>query len=76
VTIVGLTNLAAQVPLHASQVYAANLSKLFALIVNKEGQLNLDLSDEIVAGVAVCNEGQVVHPVIKKSLGIESVVAN
>lgn len=70
VTIVGLTNLAAQVPLHASQVYAANLSKLFALIVNKEGQLNLDLTDEVVSGVVVCNEGQVVHPVIKKSLGL------
>jgi len=71
VTIIGLTNVAALVPAHASQVYAANLHKLLAILINKEGQLNLDLNDEIVAGVVVCHDGNVVHPLIKKILGIE-----
>ncbi len=69
VTIFGLTNVAALVPAHASQVYAANLQKLLALLINKEGQLNLDLNDEIVAGVVVCHDGNVVHPTMKKLLG-------
>lgn len=70
VTIIGLTNVAAQVPTHASQVYAANLHKLLGLIINKEGQLNLDLSDEVIAGVVLTQEGNVIHPTMKKVLGM------
>ncbi len=69
VIIIGLTNLASQVPQHASQVYAANLQKLLALCISKEGTLNLDLSDEVIAGVVVCRDGQVIHPTMTKLLG-------
>jgi NAD(P) transhydrogenase subunit alpha len=70
VTIVGLTNVASLVPTHASQVYAANLQKLLALLIQKDGTLQLDMSDEIVAGVVMCQDGNVVHPVLKKVLGL------
>lgn len=70
VTIVGATNLAATVPTHASQVYAANLQNLLGAIVDKTGALKLDPTDEIVAGITLCRGGQVVHPTLMKILGI------
>lgn len=49
VTIIGATNLASSVPIHASQMYSKNLLNfLFHLYVNKE--LKLDLNDEITRG--------------------------
>lgn len=70
VTIVGSTNLAATVPTHASQVYAANLQNLLGVLIDKSGALKLDVTDEIVAGIMLCRGGSVVHPTIKSLLGI------
>ncbi|HVT82254.1 MAG TPA: Re/Si-specific NAD(P)(+) transhydrogenase subunit alpha [Phycisphaerae bacterium] len=69
VTIIGHTNIPATVPLHTSQMYANNLAKLLGVLVNKEGVLNLDLKDEIVAGSLVCHGGSVVHPRVLEILG-------
>lgn len=75
VTIVGLTNVASLVPTHASQVYAANLQKLLALLIQKDGTLKLDTTDEVVAGVMACQDGKVVHPMLKKVLGLQEPAA-
>lgn len=69
VTIVGYRNYPALVPQHASQMYAANLQKMLALIVNKDKQVQLDMSDEVIAGVVVTRDGAVVHPQVKQSSG-------
>jgi NAD(P) transhydrogenase subunit alpha len=66
VTIVGITNVAATVPFHASQVYANNLVNLLKLILNKDGGINLDYADEIIAGILLCRDGQIVHPRLKE----------
>jgi NAD(P) transhydrogenase subunit alpha len=47
VVILGPVNLAAELPLHASQMYSRNLHALVMNFVTKDGQLNLDLSDDI-----------------------------
>ncbi len=47
VTILGPLNLAAQLPLHASQMYSRNLHALVMNFVTKDGQLNLDFADDI-----------------------------
>jgi NAD(P) transhydrogenase subunit alpha len=52
VTIVGLTNLPAEMAQHSSQLYARNVSSLLGLLV-KDGELKLDFEDEIVAGACV-----------------------
>jgi NAD(P) transhydrogenase subunit alpha len=72
VTIVGTTNLASTVPTHASQVYAANLQNLLNAIIDKAGVLKLDPADEIVAGITLCRDGQVVHPTLKIILGLNT----
>jgi NAD(P) transhydrogenase subunit alpha len=69
VTIIGHTNIPAKVPYHASQMYANNLVKLLALLVDKEAKLKLDVTDDVIAGCLVCHEGEVVHPRIQELLG-------
>jgi NAD(P) transhydrogenase subunit alpha len=68
VTIVGTTNLPATVPFHASQVYTNNLVNLLKLIVTKEGDLKIDPSDEVIAGVLLSLGGQIVHPRLKEMM--------
>jgi NAD(P) transhydrogenase subunit alpha len=58
VTIVGPINLPASVPVHASQLYAKNITELLRLLVTKDGKLNLDFNDEIVKGACVTHDGQ------------------
>lgn len=53
VTIVGTLNLPATLPVHASQLYARNVTELLKLIVTKDGQLKLDFSDEIIRSACV-----------------------
>ncbi|MEX3682688.1 NAD(P) transhydrogenase subunit alpha, partial [Paraburkholderia sp. BR14320] len=59
VQIVGYTNLAAMVPADASSLYARNLLDFLKLIVTKEGLLNIDLADDIVAATLLARDGQV-----------------
>jgi H+-translocating NAD(P) transhydrogenase subunit alpha len=60
VTIVGLTNLAATMPVHASQMYSRNVQAFLGLIV-EEGELRLDFEDEIVRETCVAHEGKVMR---------------
>jgi NAD(P) transhydrogenase subunit alpha len=66
VILVGLTNVAGTVPFHASQVYANNLVNLMKLILTAEGTAKLDPADEIIAGILLCQGGQIVHPRVKE----------
>jgi NAD(P) transhydrogenase subunit alpha len=66
VTIIGILNVPATVPFHASQVYASNLAGMLKLMITKEGQLKIDTADEVIAGVLLCHGGEIVHPRIKE----------
>ena len=55
VTIVGLTNLAAAMPYHASQLYARNVTELL-LHLAPGGALELDYNDEITAATCVTRQ--------------------
>jgi NAD(P) transhydrogenase subunit alpha len=59
VTLVGETNLAALVAADASALYARNVLDFLKLIVTKEGALQIDLEDDIVAACRVTQDGQV-----------------
>jgi NAD(P) transhydrogenase subunit alpha len=61
VTIIGLLNLPSMMPYHASQMYSKNIQNLLALLIGKDGALNLDFGDEIIAGTTITHGGQVVH---------------
>ena len=61
VTIIGLTNLPASMPLHASQLYSRNVLTLVQHLTNKEGALAFDFNDEITKGTTIAHDGKVTH---------------
>ena len=60
VTIIAPTNLAATVPVHASQLYSRNVTAFLSPII-KDGQLQIDMNDDVVGPSCVTHEGQVVN---------------
>ncbi|HMP07993.1 MAG TPA: NAD(P)(+) transhydrogenase (Re/Si-specific) subunit alpha, partial [Lacipirellulaceae bacterium] len=69
VTILGPTNLASDVPQHASQMYAKNITTLLQLLV-KQGELDIDLKDEIIRDTLAAKDGQVQTPRLRDMLGL------
>lgn len=74
VTILGPTNLAAQVAYHASEMYSKNIST-FLLHMIEGGRVQLDMQDEIVKDTLLTRDGQVVQPTVRQLLGLASVEA-
>jgi NAD(P) transhydrogenase subunit alpha len=68
VTIIGPLNIPSDLPYHASQMYAKNISNLLAHIT-RDGALNLDMEDEIIQGTMVTHEEKIVHPQVKEAIG-------
>ena len=67
VTLMAPLNLPAEVPVHASQLYARNVLNFLALIV-KKGEPAIDLTDEVLAGACVAHKGSPVNPRVAKML--------
>jgi len=57
------------VPYHASQMYAKNMSAFLAHLI-KDGELRIDLEDEITRETLVSRGGQVVHPRVREAFGL------
>lgn len=68
VTIIGYTNLPAQVPNHASQMYSRNLTTVLAHLV-QDGELRIDLEDEITSGALLAHAGAVTNERVRQLLG-------
>ncbi len=69
VTIIGVENLPASMPFDASQMYGKNLTNL-VVHLTANGGWDFRPDDPIVQGVLVTHEGHVVHPAIRKLLGL------
>ena len=69
VTIVGLANLPASVPQHASELYAKNVLALVKLALDKEGKLAPDWKDEVLAGCRLTHAGEIHHAPTAQALG-------
>jgi len=68
VNIHGPLNLPSRMPTHASELYAKNLYNFLSPWI-KDGQLNIDWSDDVVAGTLLCKDGVTVHATVKQVLG-------
>jgi NAD(P) transhydrogenase subunit alpha len=53
-------NIPSQMPIHASEMYAKNLFNLISPMI-KEGELQLDWEDEVIAGSALTHAGEIKH---------------
>jgi NAD(P) transhydrogenase subunit alpha len=58
VTIIAPLHIASGLAFHASQMYARNVAALVALLT-KDGQLNLDMNDDIISAVCVTHGGEI-----------------
>lgn len=67
VTIEGPLNIPSQIPVNSSEMYSKNLFNLLSLMI-KDGELEIDWDDEILAKSALTHAGEIKH------IGIQSLV--
>jgi len=60
IVIDGTSNIPATMPVHASELYAKNISALI-IYMTKENNLNLDMNDEIISGSTYTHQGTITH---------------
>lgn len=71
VTIMSPLNLPAEVPVHASQMYAKNVQNLLGLMI-KDGRFTPDVSDDIIAGTWIVRDGEIVNERTRSAMGLPS----
>jgi len=71
VIILGPLNIPSDVPYHASQMYSKNITT-FLLHLVKDGELVIDLDDEITKGTLITRDGAVVHERVIEARGAAS----
>jgi NAD(P) transhydrogenase subunit alpha len=68
VTIIGDTNLPAQVANDASRMYARNVIAFLGEFIDKEGTMTFDIEGEILGAVSIVHDGAVRHEPTAKAL--------
>src|SRR5712691_5007226 len=68
VLIMAPTNLPGSVPVHASQLYSRNVTAFLTLLI-KDGELHVDMADNIVGPSCVTHEGKWVNERVAKAVG-------
>ena len=62
-TIIGYTDLPSRLAAQSSQLYATNLRHLLTdLTPEKDGNIVVDMEDEVVRGATVCKDGETTWP--------------
>jgi NAD(P) transhydrogenase subunit alpha len=74
VTIVGRINVAAEVPYHASQMYARNLTS-FLLNLVKDGKVRPASEDEIIRETLLTRDGEIVNARVREFFALPQLAA-
>jgi NAD(P) transhydrogenase subunit alpha len=69
VTVIGPLNIPTTVPYHASQMYARNVTTFLQSMI-KDGELTIDMEDEVIAETMVTRDGDVVNTRVREILGL------
>ncbi len=72
VSVIGPVNIPSTVPRHASEMYARNIVTLLKNMITKDGQLNIDMSDEITRDTIITRDGEVINPRVQALLGVNA----
>ncbi|KAF4841041.1 NAD(P) transhydrogenase [Colletotrichum siamense] len=67
VKIIGYTDLPSRLPTQSSTLYSNNITKFLLSIAPKEKQFGIDLSDEVVRGAIVTQNGDIIPPAPRKA---------
>jgi len=63
VQIIGFTDLPSRLPSQSSELYANNLYHIMdELTPNKDGQINIDMDDDVIRGMTVIKNGEITYP--------------
>ena len=68
VTIIGDSNLASTMPLDASKMYGKNMVNFLKLLIDADGNLNLNWEDDILSNTCVTHAGEVMSSRVKNIL--------
>jgi len=71
VKIISPLNLPASMAEHSSQLFARNVFALLELLVDDNGNLELDFDDEIVSGACIVRAGEIVNPAARSAVAAE-----
>ncbi len=74
VTIIGRINIATEVPYHASQMYARNVTA-FLLHLVKDGKLQINLADEITRETLLTKDGEIVNQRVREFFKLPALVS-
>jgi len=72
VSILGPMNVPATVPRYASEMYARNIATFLKNMITKDGELKIDLNDEITRETLIARDGEVVNPKVQALLGVNA----
>jgi NAD(P) transhydrogenase subunit alpha len=68
VQVLGPVNLPSTLPYHSSQMYSKNIATFLLHLFTKEGQMNINLEDEIIRETLVAKDGKVVNERVRQLL--------
>lgn len=65
VTIIGDSNLQASMPFDASKMFGKNILNYIKLLIDKEGNINLNFEDDLVTGTCIAHNGEIKNERVK-----------
>jgi NAD(P) transhydrogenase subunit alpha len=71
VKLIGKTDYPSEMSTDASRMFGSNVLNLLKILMNKEGKLFIDLSDDIIISTTAVHEGKYVSDRVKKLLDIQ-----
>ena len=71
IKIIGYTDLPSRLPSQSSELYANNLYHILdELTPNKDGQININMDDDVIRGMTVVKNGEITYPPPKIEVSI------
>jgi NAD(P) transhydrogenase subunit alpha len=70
VTLIGPANLPSSVAFHASQMLAKNITALFDHLTDMEGNLMLNLKEEITVSTLLCHAGEITNARVREAMDL------
>lgn len=71
VTIIGKSDYPSDMPTDASKMFGSNIINLLKILIDKEGNLTLNMEDEIINGTIAVHAGEYVSQRVKQLLNIK-----
>lgn len=68
VTIIGQSNYPSLMPRDASKMFGKNIENFLQLLINNDGELQMDFDDDIIKGACITREGAIINERVKSQM--------